>query len=481
MSEKISTYDNHSFPYESRLDIPNESTKSIENKNLRFKEWLAKLSLLSKDFCKSFQVFDADFKEIPEVWLNIKAHYNAEEAVEAKEDETGVLSTILKAKITNGMQTLKEWEDMKPKLVSFMIRSMTDAAVKRVEERDREAWLKALRTNDILSLREQVRKSQVESGKATSLKDKQDARDARYNVKLKAGERFEDFVKRIADADYMCEVAGVIIPNDELRYCFLQEMQNYPNVAIHILATQFLQLLVTEHEDSNNPLVVKNPLIKDIPTMIDAFRSTLIVSNRTESQMLSNKFTVNTMNVNEDSSRSSRAPTKFDNGEEGFQIEDNIYDIFQFDNQDRFTGIKRFKVIKNKHGKTEMKPITNTESESFNADKETSANKKKTKSQLAVRKIMKDKDCTYEEARKLFGKCNNCGIDGHHQADCRVKNKEGSDTYNTNENNSRNKVQQDNTNKGSSYFGMITDSSEDGDDRCVYASYYHEEYILRIM
>ena len=157
MSEKISTYDNHSFPYESRLDIPNESTKSIENKNLRFKEWLAKLSLLSKDFCKSFQVFDADFKEIPEVWLNIKAHYNAEEAVEAKEDETGVLSTILKAKITNGMQTLKEWEDMKPKLVSFMIRSMTDAAVKRVEERDREAWLKAIRTNDILSLREQVR------------------------------------------------------------------------------------------------------------------------------------------------------------------------------------------------------------------------------------------------------------------------------------------------------------------------------------
>ena len=32
--------------------------------------------------------------------------------------------------------------------------------------------------------------------------------------------------------------------------------------------------------------------------------------------------------MNEDS-RSSRAPTKFDNGEEGFQIEDNIYDIYR--------------------------------------------------------------------------------------------------------------------------------------------------------
>jgi hypothetical protein len=87
-----------------------------------------------------------------------------------------------------------------------------------------------------------------------------------------------------------------------------------------------------------------------------------------------------------------------------------------------------------------------------------------------------DEDCTFEKARKfyVYEKFNKFGIDEHHQFDCRVKNKEGSDTYNTNEN-SRNKVQQDNTNKGSSYFGMITDSSEDGDDRCVYASYYQEE------
>ena len=52
---------------------------------------------------------------------------------------------------------------------------MTDAAVKRVEERDREMWLKAIKENDILSLREQIRKSQLESGKATTLKDIEEA------------------------------------------------------------------------------------------------------------------------------------------------------------------------------------------------------------------------------------------------------------------------------------------------------------------
>ena len=79
------------FPYESRLDTPSESAiKNIENKILKFKECLAKVCLISKDFCKGFQV-------------------------------------------------------------SFMKSSMTDAAIKRVEERDRTIWIKVLKEYDILS------------------------------------------------------------------------------------------------------------------------------------------------------------------------------------------------------------------------------------------------------------------------------------------------------------------------------------------
>ena len=61
MSDKLN-YSNHGFPWESRLDIPSETSKAIENKNLKFKEWLAKLSLISKDFCKEFEVFEDSFK-----------------------------------------------------------------------------------------------------------------------------------------------------------------------------------------------------------------------------------------------------------------------------------------------------------------------------------------------------------------------------------------------------------------------------------
>ena len=84
----------------------------------------------------------------------------------------------------------------------------------------------------------------------------------------------------------------------------------------------------------------------------------------------------------------------------------------------------------------------------------------KTKSQIAVEKIVKEKGCTYKEARKLYGKCNKCGIDGHHQADCKVKNKDEP----TDE--SSKKKAQDPINKGSSYFSALTDSDE---DRCVYS------------
>ena len=97
MSDKLN-YSNHGFPWESRLDVPSESIiKNIENKNLKFKEWLAKLSLISKDFCKEFEVFEESFKSIPEKWLDIKAHYTVEETVEAINDESGILTTILKA------------------------------------------------------------------------------------------------------------------------------------------------------------------------------------------------------------------------------------------------------------------------------------------------------------------------------------------------------------------------------------------------
>ena len=97
------------------------------------------------------------------------------------------------------------------------------------------------------------------------------------------------------------------------------------DVATHILANQYLQILVNESEDPTYP---KDNAIKDIPTMADAFRATLIVSNRTESQMLSNKFTVNHIKSQFDSNHSNPTETIKVNGKEGFKINDNTYEIF---------------------------------------------------------------------------------------------------------------------------------------------------------
>ena len=60
-----------------------------ENKNQKFREWLAKLSLISKNL--EFEVFEESFKAISEKWIDIKAHYTVEETVEAKNDESGNL------------------------------------------------------------------------------------------------------------------------------------------------------------------------------------------------------------------------------------------------------------------------------------------------------------------------------------------------------------------------------------------------------
>ena len=196
-----STYNNYGFPYDCRLRVSRGN--GFANKSLTFNKWVEKVVLCAKSFSpKFYQVFEMDFEAIPDKWINIKAYSTAEDEELAKADELGILSIILEANIQNGLSTIKDWESAKPELVAFMLNAMSDDAIKRVEERDRDAWKKLKEANDILGLKELIRKSQLESGKATlSLSDKDDAREAcNDDVRLQPVDGFEDII-----VDNLCE------------------------------------------------------------------------------------------------------------------------------------------------------------------------------------------------------------------------------------------------------------------------------------
>ena len=441
MSESSNTIND--FPSNLRLGVPTIGKDQIAT-NSSFQLWIKNLEKYGKNFMGTFYtVISADSLD-PE-WIDVYQP-SKEEKVAATLDDSGIDLHLIKLKMDSSSKIVHAWKSMAPKITSFILRAMSDEAIRLVEDRDRPSWEECIANNKIIEMLILIRESQTLSGKATSLSDREKYRKQLLSHKLKPGQKFEDFIKERHDLEKLCASVNVLkeISDESLKFNFLESMLSYPNPLVQTDAGRFLIELNQGKEPGVNN--------KDIASMTDHFRSLIIVL-RTEEQELkfSNKFSVNVAKVNSDSENGSQLKIlDFEDGRQGYKVGKNTYDVFEIIG-DKVMNIKRYFGFKNKvTGKIELKTkiINNSEQ----TDIET-------------------KDENKVENKNKSNKCFNCGKEGHFARNCKELNKKEASNHNEEVYDDESNIKKKDKRVSSKSFIANLDIEDEFDDEISYNAY----------
>lgn len=146
----------HDFPINLRLGVPSASeTMTV----IKFQIWRKHIEKFGMNFMGDFfSVITAT--DVNPSWTTQYIPTKQERILAAK-DETGIDLHAMKLKMDYSSKLVKTWKFMAPRIVSFILKAMTDDAIKLVERYDKDAWERVLIASNITEMLKLIQKSQT--------------------------------------------------------------------------------------------------------------------------------------------------------------------------------------------------------------------------------------------------------------------------------------------------------------------------------
>ena len=356
-------------------------------------------------------------KEIPEEWV-----LDWQRPVVAPSNDFEM--QLLMKDREEHIRTKKEWDKTKGAITSFIILSLTESSLIRIDKYNEKEMKQAIKDCDAIQIMRLIDSTHTFSGAVSSFDDQEKVLAEWINFSiLDKNEKLEAYANRYYKQLDKCEKMGLTTKNKKKRvYRFLKGLRDYSRSAL-------VQLNVLSYlSNVNSPEFSKYQL----ETIVEE----LLTYDQTENpvgfqQSNTNKFAVHaTVNDSPGSKTRKRKergdkpdtpedgkPFTFPNGDLGKELPDGSYQVMSI------KGLsKKFKKDSAKHKELFKKPKRDKEQ---SPKQGTTFEERKPKTRALARKLKEQHpEKEWADIYKLIN-CRGCGLTGHVQDECKRK---GSDT-----------------------------------------------------